>query len=86
LVIHLGMETLEMSAMVDLNNASDPYRVAIHRQAELDAITSPAFRAAIEDAGIELLTYLNIVKASGLDSMTPPEDLTSYSSSFVEEN
>ena len=85
LVIHLGMETPEMLAMVDLNNASDPYRVAIHRQAELDAITSPAFRAAIEEAGIELLTYKNIVKELGLDAMHPPEDLTSYSSSFVVE-
>jgi predicted glycoside hydrolase/deacetylase ChbG (UPF0249 family) len=85
LVIHLGMETPEMSAMVDMNNESDPYRVAVHRQAELEAITSPAFRAAIEDAGIELLTYTNIVRELGLESMTPPADLTSYSSSFVEE-
>jgi len=86
LVIHLGMETPEMSAMVDLNNGSDPYRVAIHRQAELDAIRSPAFRAAIKEAGIELLTYKNIVSEMGLESMTPPEDLTSYSSSFAEED
>jgi predicted glycoside hydrolase/deacetylase ChbG (UPF0249 family) len=86
LVIHLGMETPEMSALVDMNNESDPYRVAVHRQAELDAITSPAFRAAIEEAGIELLTYKNIVSKIGLESMAPPEDLTSYSSSFVEED
>jgi predicted glycoside hydrolase/deacetylase ChbG (UPF0249 family) len=84
LVIHLGVETREMSAMVDLNNASDPYRVAIHRQAELDAITSPAFRAAIAEASIELLTYKDIVSEVGLDSMVPPADLTSYSTSFVE--
>ena len=86
LVIHLGMETPEMSAMVDMNNEADPYRVAIHRQAELDAITSPAFRAAIEEAGIELVTYKDIVSEMGLESMNPPEDLTSYSSSFVEED
>jgi predicted glycoside hydrolase/deacetylase ChbG (UPF0249 family) len=77
--------TPEMSAMVDMNNQTDPYRVAVHRQAELEAITSPAFRAAIEEAGIELLTYKNIVSELGLESMAPPEDLTSYSSSFVEE-
>jgi predicted glycoside hydrolase/deacetylase ChbG (UPF0249 family) len=86
LVIHLGMETPEMSAMVDMNNESDPYRVAVHRQAELDAITSPAFRAAIEEAGIELLTYKNIVSEIGLESMSPPADLTSYSTSFAEED
>jgi predicted glycoside hydrolase/deacetylase ChbG (UPF0249 family) len=85
LVIHLGMETPEMSAMVDMNYEADPYRVAIHRQAELDAITSPAFRAVIEEAGIELVTYKNVVSEMGLESMAPPEDLTSYSSSFIEE-
>ena len=85
LVIHIGMETPEMSAMVDMNNQTDPYRVAVHRQAELEAITSPAFRAAIEEAGIELLTYKNIVSELGLESMAPPADLTSYSSSFIEE-
>ena len=86
LVIHLGMDTPEMSAMVDMNNESDPYRVAVHRQAELDAITSPAFRAEIEETGIELLTYKNIVSEIGLESMSPPDDLTSYSSSFAEED
>jgi predicted glycoside hydrolase/deacetylase ChbG (UPF0249 family) len=86
LVIHLGMETPEMSAMVDTNNEADPYRVAIHRQAELDAITSPAFRAAIEEAGIKLVTYKDIVSEMGIESMNPPEDLTSYSSSFAEED
>jgi predicted glycoside hydrolase/deacetylase ChbG (UPF0249 family) len=85
LVIHLGMETPEMSAMVDMNNETDPYRVAIHRQAELDAITSSAFREAIEAAGIELLTYKNVVSEMGLESMAPPTDLNSYSSSFEEE-
>jgi hypothetical protein len=86
LVIHLGLETPEMSAMVDMNNESDPYRVAIHRQAELDAITSPAFRRAIEDAGIEFVTYREIVSEMGLESMAPPADLTSYEDSFDEED
>ncbi len=86
LVIHLGMETPEMTAMVDLNNADDPYRVAVHRQAELDAITSPAFRQAIADAGIELATYRDVIAERGLESMTPPTDLTSYSASFVDED
>jgi predicted glycoside hydrolase/deacetylase ChbG (UPF0249 family) len=76
LVIHLGM----------LNNASDPYRVATHRQAELDAMTSPAFLAAIEEAGIELVTYKSIISEIGLESMTPPADLNSYNSSFADED
>ena len=86
LVIHLGMETPEMTALVDMNNEDDPYRTAIHRQAELDAITSPVFRQALEDAGIELVTYRDIVEEMGLESMAPPADLTSYDSGFDEEN
>ena len=85
MVIHLGMETPEMSAMVDMNNAGDPYRVAEHRQAELDAVTSPAFLEAVEDAGIELVTYKDVVAEDGLESMAPPTDLNSYDSSFVED-
>jgi predicted glycoside hydrolase/deacetylase ChbG (UPF0249 family) len=85
MVIHLGMETPEMSAMVDLNNENDPFRVALHRQAELDAVTSPAFRIALDEAGIELVTYRDIVTEMGLESMKPPADLNSYDSSFAEE-
>jgi len=85
LVIHLGMETPEMAAMIDLNNQSDPYRVAVHRQAELDAVTSPAFRQALADGGIELVTYREIVAEYGLESMSPPADLTSYSSGFTDD-
>jgi predicted glycoside hydrolase/deacetylase ChbG (UPF0249 family) len=85
LVIHLGMETPEMSALVDMNYEADPYRVAVHRQAELDAITSPAFRAAIEEAGIELVTYRDVISDEGLDSMAPPSDLTGYDSSLTED-
>jgi predicted glycoside hydrolase/deacetylase ChbG (UPF0249 family) len=86
LVIHLGMETPEMSALVDLNNENDPYRVAVHRQAELDAVTSPAFRQALDDAGIKLVTYEDIVSELGLEGMTPPADLNSYESGFDEED
>jgi predicted glycoside hydrolase/deacetylase ChbG (UPF0249 family) len=86
LVIHLGMETPEMVALVDMNNQDDPYRTAIHRQAELDAVTSPAFRQALEDSGIELVTYKDIVEEMGLEAMTPPADLNSYDSGFDEEN
>lgn len=86
LVIHLGMNTPEMSAMVDLNNEEDPYRVAIHRQAELDAITSQAFRQAVADSGIEFVTYRDIVSALGLEAMHPPADLSSYSTGFAEDD
>jgi predicted glycoside hydrolase/deacetylase ChbG (UPF0249 family) len=71
-VAHLGLETPEMSAMVDLNYPVDPYRVAKHRQAELEALTSPAFRKALAERGIGLVTYRDMVERYGLESMRRP--------------
>lgn len=72
LVIHLGLETPEMEALVDLNNPLDPFRVAEHRQAELSALTSPAFLRAVSERGIELVTYRDIVERYGLVAMVRP--------------
>jgi len=83
-VIHLGTDTPEMAALVDSNYAADPFRVAIHRQAELDAVSSPAFRAAVAEHGIELLTYRDLVQRRGLEAMKTPEVITSYSTSFTD--
>jgi hypothetical protein len=83
-VIHLGADTPEMAALIDSNYAADPFRVAIHRQAELDAVSSPAFRAALAGAGIELLTYRDLVQRRGLDGMVAPEVIGSYSTSFTD--
>lgn len=72
LVMHLAKETPEVSALVDLNNADDPYRVARHRSAELAALTSPAFRAALVRRGVELDTYGGLVENFGLEAMRRP--------------
>jgi predicted glycoside hydrolase/deacetylase ChbG (UPF0249 family) len=72
-VIHLGMETEEMNAMIDINNPNDPYRVAKHRQAELQAMVSPAFRKAVAERGIGFVTYGDLVERYGLESMKRPE-------------
>jgi predicted glycoside hydrolase/deacetylase ChbG (UPF0249 family) len=78
LVMHLGLETPEMNALVDVNNPSDPYRVARHRQAELEALTSPAFVRAVANRGIEFVTYRDMVERYGLEAMKRPES-TGYS-------
>lgn len=72
-VIHLGLETPEMNALVDANYAVDPYRVAKHRAAELDAVTSPAFRRAAEARGIRFVTYRDLIERYGLKAMRPPQ-------------
>ena len=83
-VAHLGLETPEMRAMVDLNYPVDPYRVAQHRQAELDALTSPAFRQAVADRGIGFVTYRDLVDRYGLDAMKRPQ-VAGYSMDEAEE-
>jgi predicted glycoside hydrolase/deacetylase ChbG (UPF0249 family) len=72
LVIHLGLETPEMNALVDANNPDDPYRVARHRQAELDVLTAPAFLRSTAARGIRFVTYSDMVARYGLEAMAPP--------------
>lgn len=79
LVMHLGLENPELSALIDLNNPSDPYRVARHRYAELEALTSPAFRQAVAERGIEFVNYRDVIARLGLASMTRPEGAPGYS-------
>jgi predicted glycoside hydrolase/deacetylase ChbG (UPF0249 family) len=79
LVMHLGLEIPEMTALIDLNNPRDPFRVASHRQAELDAITSPAFRRAISERGMKLVTYRDVIRRNGLAAMARPEGPPGYS-------
>jgi predicted glycoside hydrolase/deacetylase ChbG (UPF0249 family) len=74
LVIHLGLESREMQGLIDANYPADPFRVAQHRQAELDALTSPAFRAAIERKGIRLLTYRDLLAREGRGGLRWPGD------------
>ncbi len=78
LVAHLGRDDPEMSALVDLNYAADPFRVARHRQAELDALTSPAFRQAIVAASAELTTYREVIARAGLAAMARPAQNSGY--------
>jgi predicted glycoside hydrolase/deacetylase ChbG (UPF0249 family) len=72
LVMHLGLDGPEMAALVDVNNPADPNRVGVHRGAELEALTSPAFRQAIENHGIQLVNYRDIIERFGLDAMSRP--------------
>lgn len=72
LVMHLGIDGPEMAALVDVNNPSDPDRVGIHRGAELEALLSHEFRQAIQDRGIQLVNYRQIIQRYGLDSMRRP--------------
>jgi predicted glycoside hydrolase/deacetylase ChbG (UPF0249 family) len=79
LVAHLGLDNAEMTALVDTNYPQDPFRVGRHRQAELEALTSPAFRAAVTAAGFEAVTYRQVIERKGLAAMAPPAQRSGYS-------
>ena len=73
LVFHVGLETPEMDALVDLNPFG-PGKMSAHRQAELRALTSPEFQKLLKDRGVRLETYADIIRETGLDRMRAPAD------------
>jgi predicted glycoside hydrolase/deacetylase ChbG (UPF0249 family) len=83
LVAHLGLDNDEMTGLVDANYPADPYRVGRHRQAELDALTSPAFRAAIAAARLQPVTYRQVIEERGLGAMKAPAESSGYSTELA---
>jgi hypothetical protein len=70
-VFHIGMETPEMNALVDLNQFGLA-QMSEHRQAELNALCSRKFRNALKSKNIRLVTYREIIAEAGLESMESP--------------
>lgn len=70
-VMHVGLDTPEMAALIDLN-AFGLANMSQHRQAELAALLSPQFRAAVEQHGVRLMTYRDLIAAEGLAKMRRP--------------
>jgi predicted glycoside hydrolase/deacetylase ChbG (UPF0249 family) len=71
LVFHVGLETPEMDALVDLNPFGPP-RMSRHRQAELRALTSPEFLNLLKDRGVRMETYADLIREKGLAGMSAP--------------
>ena len=61
LVCHVGTDDAEMQAMTDLN-ATGPRNMARHRQAEADVLCSPEYKAALQEKGVRLVNYRDLVK------------------------
>ena len=60
-VFHVGIDDAELSAMEDLNPFG-PKDMSKHRQAELDALVSPSFRALLQQEKFRLVNYRNLKK------------------------
>jgi len=72
LVFHIGLQTPEMDALVDLN-AVGPRDMSKHREAELRALLSPAVRDALRRDSIRTITYKDLLESVGVAGMKRPD-------------
>lgn len=72
LVAHLGIDGPELGALIDMNSESPLAEMSKHRQGELDAVTAPRFREALNARGVTLVTYRQVIEMQGLGSMRRP--------------
>lgn len=63
MVFHVGLQTPEMDALVDLN-PSGLTQMSRHREAELQALTSERFLSTLKEKGVRLLNYRDLVEKS----------------------
>jgi len=71
LVCHIGQDSPEMQAMIDLNPFGLPY-MSRHREAELKALTAEKIQALLKSGNIKLVTYKDLIKEYGLTGMKNP--------------
>jgi chitin disaccharide deacetylase len=71
-VMHIAPASSDMNAMVDLNAFGLP-DMAVHRHEELQAVLSEAFPEAVLSQKVRLITYRDLVRERGLETMERPE-------------
>jgi chitin disaccharide deacetylase len=70
-VIHVGLDTPEMSAMEDANPWG-PKDMSKHRYAELNGLTSPKFLELLRSNRFRLVNYRMMIDEKGLDAQKSP--------------
>ncbi|MGQ0649363.1 MAG: ChbG/HpnK family deacetylase [Gemmatimonadaceae bacterium] len=71
-ITHVGIDGPELGALLDMNTSGPLAEMSKNRQGELDALTSPRFREAINARNIQLLTYRQLIEMQGLKSQQRP--------------
>lgn len=71
-VIHIGLDTPEMSAMEDANPFG-PKDMSKHRNGELNALISPQFQQELRDPKYRLLNYNMLNNEKGLMMLKRPQ-------------
>jgi predicted glycoside hydrolase/deacetylase ChbG (UPF0249 family) len=72
LVMHLGLNTPELAALVDMNTGQPLANMSQNRQGELDALLTPAFRDAVRRSGVTLVTYRQLVDMARSAAQSSP--------------
>ena len=72
-VIHVGLDTSEMSALEDLNEFGLK-EMSKHREAELNALLNPEIRDLYKKKNIIPITYKQLIEKVGLENMYRPAD------------
>ena len=70
-VIHVGLDSQEMSAMEDANPFG-PKDMSKHRNAELNGLVSPQFQQLLHDPKYRLVNYRVLNEEKGLSAMKRP--------------
>jgi len=71
-VTHVGIDGPELGALLDMNTSGPLPEMSKNRQGELDALTSPRFRAALTARNVRLVTYRQLIEMQGLKDMKRP--------------
>jgi len=70
-VVHIGLDSPEMSAMEDLN-PSGPKDMSKHRFAELNAMLAPSFQQLLHSPPYRLVNYRMLNEEKGVGTMKRP--------------
>jgi len=73
-VIHIGLDTPEMKALIDLNPFG-PADMSKQREAELNSLLSQQFRDALKRNNIRSITYRDLIEIISLENMKRPEKI-----------
>jgi len=76
LVIHVGIDTPELRAMIDMNSFGMK-EMSKHRNAELNALSSPLFKYLVKTNNVELVNYSDLISSFTLKEMKRP-NLSGY--------
>jgi len=71
-VIHVGLDTPEMQALIDLNEFGLK-NMSTHRRDEMRSLLDPEVRKLLIDKGIILITYKELIEVVGLEAMKRPQ-------------